>query len=227
MISDETKDNLKTAANANKNAAKSFMDDATVPAHDIGERIRDEAMTTRDNLMDKASNATAHAADRVRDAAVDAADRAAGMASNVSDRVKDAASAASDMAMGVASNVTETVKDTASSMADRAGKTMSQAQDAIADEGHRLAQSLRDAAMARGETVQGKVLDVMAGGVDSVAESLRGRSVSGLYEDVQTFARRNPGAFAAGAAVLGFALARYLRSGDRSSNNPRSWENRS
>lgn len=52
-------------------------------------------------------------------------------------------------------------------------------------------------------------------GANAVAERLGGRSMgdlaAGLARDTRALARRHPGAFAAGAAIAGFALMRALR----------------
>jgi hypothetical protein len=47
--------------------------------------------------------------------------------------------------------------------------------------------------------------------VYSVAEDFQVRGVSGVLEDVQSFARRRPGAFLLGAAVIGFGVGRYVK----------------
>ena len=44
---------------------------------------------------------------------------------------------------------------------------------------------------------------------------MRSHSLDDLLATTRAFAQRNPGAFAAGAAVAGFALARFLRSSSR------------
>lgn len=45
----------------------------------------------------------------------------------------------------------------------------------------------------------------------AIAEDMQERGVSGVLEDVQTFARRRPGVFLLGAAVLGFGVGRYVK----------------
>lgn len=147
---------------------------------------------------------------------------------DMADDASAAGNAFMDKASGVTADVTARVKDAAASATDFASKKADVMKDSIADEGHRLAQSLRSAASDRGESVQARVLDVVAGGVEQVSESMRGRSLSSMYSDVQAFARRNPGAFVAGAAIVGFAVARFVRSGsDSAVISSNSWENRS
>jgi vacuolar-type H+-ATPase subunit H len=47
--------------------------------------------------------------------------------------------------------------------------------------------------------------------VYAVAEGVQERGVSGVLDDVQSFARRRPGAFLLGAAVIGFGVGRYVK----------------
>ncbi|MDQ4070230.1 MAG: hypothetical protein M3203_12285 [Actinomycetota bacterium] len=49
--------------------------------------------------------------------------------------------------------------------------------------------------------------------LDSTASYLEERGIEGLALDVADFARRRPGVFLAGAAVLGFGVGRLIRSG--------------
>lgn len=49
------------------------------------------------------------------------------------------------------------------------------------------------------------------GRLESLADRMETRGFDGMIDDVQRFARRRPGTFLAGAAVLGFAAGRMLR----------------
>ena len=140
-------------------------------------------------------------------------------AQDLADSVKDQASAAAtmvrDKAGDIASDVKAKAMDAAEVARDAVGQTATAAKDSLADGGHKLADSLRTAASDRGPSVQARVLDAVAGGVDTVADTLHGRSFGDLIADVQDLARRNPGLFVAGAAVAGFALARFIRAGSQ------------
>lgn len=57
-----------------------------------------------------------------------------------------------------------------------------------------------------------------AGWLDSCASHIEERGIEGLATDVVDFARRRPGMFLAGAAVLGFGVGRLIRSGAVSTN---------
>ena len=154
----------------------------------------------------KAATATKTAAQAVvQDGQATAVD----MAMSAKDQVESTATLLKDKA----SDIVGDMKDAAAAARNAAGNRVDAAKETIADQGHKLAENLRTAASDRGETVQGRVLDAVAGGVDHVADSLQGRSITAIFSDVQALARRNPGAFVAGAAVVGFALARFLRAG--------------
>lgn len=138
---------------------------------------------------------------------------------------------AADAARETASEAIETAKTTAQNMAaqmssqaafaastarDAAAEQLDHARDALGDSGDRLAETLRHAAQTPPKgSMQARVLSAVAGGVSTAADALHGRSVSEIAADVRDLARRNPAAFAAGAAVAGFVLARFLRASVR------------
>jgi hypothetical protein len=55
--------------------------------------------------------------------------------------------------------------------------------------------------------------------LDTCASQIEERGIEGLATDVADFARRRPGVFLAGAAVLGFGVGRLVRSGAVSSGD--------
>lgn len=88
-----------------------------------------------------------------------------------------------------------------------------------------IAQSLRES----GEKLSDRpnlhsIMENAAESLEDVAESIRTRSFSDLYSDAETFARERPLTVAAGAAVFGLLVARFLKSsGDRASSR-RNWD---
>jgi vacuolar-type H+-ATPase subunit H len=140
----------------------------------------------------------AETTDKAKDAAVTAIDAA-----------KEAGRTAREEVTTRASETLETVREVAADRAEAARET-------LIDSGDRLAQTLQDHA-AEAPAVQARVLTGIAGGVTKASDALRGRTVGELVSTAQDYARRHPGAFAAGAAVAGFALARFLRSSSRAS----------
>ena len=100
----------------------------------------------------------------------------------------------------------ETAKDQAAGYAD---ERKSGAAQSIAD----LASSLRGS----GGTFEDRpgiqaFVGSAADGLDQLANGLRERSFAEIYADVEAFARRQPVTVAAGAALAGFVLARFIKS---------------
>lgn len=157
----------------------------------VARDVTDAAQDIVDTVSD-AAVATGHS---IKEQAATLAARAGEIAGDVKDRAVEAAGSARAAAVELADQKATTAKDS------------------LADEGHRLADTMRSSAAARGQTLQAKVIEVAAGSVDAFADTLSGRSISDLMADVQTYARRHPGVFVAGAALAGFALARFVRSG--------------
>lgn len=138
------------------------------------------------------------------------------------EETKNAAQETSKAAVELARETASTIKDEAKALAEKTAKQVhdvaseraDSARDSVADVGERLARSLQDhAADTRG--VGAKALAGAAEGLTSASTALRSQSLDDLMVRAKEFAHRNPGAFAAGAAVAGFALARFLRSSSR------------
>jgi hypothetical protein len=128
-----------------------------------------------------------------------------------------AAGVAKDTVRDLASDVSAQAADTAAAVRDSAVERLDDARDALSESGDRLAEMLHRAAEEPASgSLQARVLSTVAGGVSSAANTLRDRSVSDIVADVRALAQRNPGAFAAGAAIAGFALARFLRASNNS-----------
>jgi hypothetical protein len=130
-------------------------------------------------------------------------------------KAKEAATSALELAGDAGRSVKEEVKahaaETVETVRQAAGERASAARDGLVDSGDNLAETLKRQA-EEAEGVSARVLNGLASGVTSVTDSLRGRTIGELVASAQDYARRNPGTFAVGAAVAGFALARFLRS---------------
>ena len=134
-------------------------------------------------------------------------DAAAKVADSVGETLKESGR---DALQAAKSGVSDIAASAGAALRDEAELRAEEGKDMLADQGQRLASGLRDAASDRGESsVQGRVLETIAGSVSDVSEGLRDRSVMSLLDDVQGFARRNPGIFMAAAALAGFAVARF------------------
>jgi aspartokinase len=131
------------------------------------------------------------------------------------DKARETASAAMDVATEAGRTVKNEIKtqaaDTMHAVREAAGERSEAARDTLVNVGERLVETLETEA----ESVDGipaRLLSGLASGVTTVTDGLRGRTLGDMVADAQGYARRHPGTFAVGAAVAGFALARFLRS---------------
>jgi hypothetical protein len=131
------------------------------------------------------------------------------------DKAKETASAAMEAAGEAGRTMKAEVKahaaDTMNTVRNAAGEKAEAARDTLVNAGERLAETLENEASAT-EGMPSRMLSGLASGVTTVTDSLRGRTLGDILADAQDYARRHPGTFAVGAAVAGFALARFLRS---------------
>ena len=132
----------------------------------------------------------------------------------IAGKARETAAAALDVAGEAGRAVTDEAKaraaETLEVVQDVAGERADAARDTLVSTGERLAETLKAEAGAT-DGMPARLLSGLAGGVTTVTESLRGRTLGDLVVDAKDYARRHPGTFAVGAAVVGFALARFLR----------------
>ena len=75
-----------------------------------------------------------------------------------------------------------------------------------------LAKALRDASQPFDDRPNIRALvDNAAGGLDQFADTIRNRSVSEIYGDVEDLLRRRPAAVAATTLAAGFLLSRFIK----------------
>ena len=129
------------------------------------------------------------------------------------DAGREALRGAGDDLGSMASQARQAAMDVKDSAMEEVGARAEAGKDRLAEEGQRLAERLRSRAEDDDEPVRRRLLDIFAGGVSELSEDLRDHSLSSIFAETERFARRNPGAFIAGAAVLGFAVARFARAG--------------
>ena len=111
------------------------------------------------------------------------------------------------------------VKDEAASLAASAGEGLraeakgriESGKEGLADRGQQLTHALQRRAGHAETELERRVLRALAAGVDQLSGDLQGRSVDSLFSDASRFARSHPAAFIAGAALAGFAAARFAR----------------
>lgn len=134
--------------------------------------------------------------------------------SNATRNLKKNIDDTSDAARRTVDMATDTVSETVASVREGAAERVASARDALAETGDRLAETLRRATDKAPDVaaLRDSVVAAVGTGVSATADALRDRSVSDLATDLRETARRHPGLFIAGAAVAGFALARFLSS---------------
>ena len=138
-------------------------------------------------------------------------------AETVGEMAKDtAASIGAEMSSRV-SHAAADLRDGAADLRDSAAERLESTRDALSESGERFAETLRRAAEeAQTGVMQSRVYTAAAHGISTAADAIRDRNILDIAADVRALAHRHPGAFAAGAAVAGFALARFLRSSSTS-----------
>ena len=146
-----------------------------------------------------------------------AIDATEGAASNAVSSAARQSRNAVDGAETFGENAKAKVSKTVAAAHDLADETIDDARDALSRSGDRLAETLRRAAEGPSlDSIPGRVMSAVSHGMTSVADTFHDRNLSDIAGDVRALARRNPGVVAVGAAVAGFALARFLRSSMRS-----------
>lgn len=113
-------------------------------------------------------------------------------------------------------DLADTAKETARDVRDAVSKSAEakaeEARDTVADHVDRTADAAHSAAGAYDpNSIQAQLLDQLANNIEGLTDRLRGRSIEEMTHDAANFARRNPALVLGGAAVAGFALARFLK----------------
>ena len=157
-------------------------------------------------------------------------------AKNLKDSIDTTASAAHDAVSSSAThskeavdavdtfgaNASAKVSKTVAAAREMADEAIDDTRDALSRSGDRLTETLRRVAEGpSADSIPGRVMTAVSHGMSSVAETFQDRNLSDIAGDVKALARRNPGVVAVGAAVAGFALARFLRSSMRHHTDPR------
>lgn len=108
---------------------------------------------------------------------------------------------------------------------DQAHTRANDAKDYAAGEAGKVASALRKASDDLSDgSMQERAFGAMARSIADAADGMRNKDVSEIGDDLNYFARRNPAAFLGGAALLGFAAARFLKSSSRQSRGSYDYE---
>ena len=169
-------------------------------------------------------NVASSAAEQGQQVAATAAEQGQEVASAAADEGQQVAEAAVTQARDVAGTAREEAAQVSDELSEQARslleETKGQLQDQTETQVERLSETLRrfgaqGQALAEGRPSQaGPLPDYVreaAGRLEQLADDVDARGVEGLVEDLQSFARRRPGAFLLGAGVVGFGVGRLMR----------------
>ena len=166
------------------------------------------------------------------DAVKDAADA-------VKDKIDDVKAAATTAAESVKAQTTDLVAQAKDQVADLAGQAKAQVstltaqatdkvKDTIGDQKAKAAdgltaitEAIRQSANTLEEKGQAPIAGAVtgfAGQVEGFASYLKDKSVDELASDVTAYAKQNPQMFIGGAFLLGIAIARFLKSSNRTAS---------
>jgi gas vesicle protein len=169
--------------------------------------------------------------DAGRSVASEAADEAQQVASSAAERGGELVHQASEDARQLA----DTVKSQAGEVKDEllgSGRSLvDDARSRLTAEAQAVPERAADSLRSLGEEVQAlaegrpeeaptvtkyvwRAADGFYGAADrlhAMADDIQERGFTGVLDDVQTFARRRPGVFLLGAAVIGFGVGRYVK----------------
>ncbi len=108
-------------------------------------------------------------------------------------------------------NIKDTVKEKVS---DLAGGAFEKQKGSALGELDNVASALRKAGSELGDSsgVAGKLVSAIADRVESAGQSLNGKELGDVVDDLERFARRNPATFISGAIAVGFIASRFLKS---------------
>jgi hypothetical protein len=139
---------------------------------------------------------------------------AAATAASVKEEAKRVASEVSAQGAKVVEDVKSVGQDLSSAAAGKAEELAERGKQVGAERGAGLANATRRVA----DDLEGSSPEIArhvrtaADSIESVANSLRERSVGDLMQEATGFARRQPGAFFGAAVLAGFAIARFAKS---------------
>jgi hypothetical protein len=126
-------------------------------------------------------------------------------AASIGDELREKGAEAAQTARDTAKHYAERARDEAYSRGE-------QYRNYAADETGKVASALRRASQdLSAGSPQERFVGQIADGVADAADRMRGMSASDIARDTTEFARRHPAAFLGGAALIGFAAARFLK----------------
>ncbi|MDX6254463.1 MAG: hypothetical protein QOJ11_797 [Frankiales bacterium] len=164
-------------------------------------------MTTTDPATQKLEVARSH----TQEAAQDAKARAAAVGSHAHDAAEDVAGTAMDRAREVKDETVRQAHNLASDATEQLSAQASEQTRRISANLHDLGHELRQMADAGNGGAATELAHQASERAQQVAGYLDGREPAEILDDLRALARRRPGAFLAGAAVLGLVAGRLGR----------------
>jgi len=128
--------------------------------------------------------------------------------SDLAQVARDAGTAAQERLGDLKDAARASLDDARSTATEKAGEAKDQAADEIA----RTARGLQAAAeQMEGSPLQQDLLREAADGLQQIAQAVQGKSLGRMAAELSDFGRQNPVGYLGGAALVGFALARFAR----------------
>lgn len=129
---------------------------------------------------------------------------------------KAAGDKAAEHASDTAARLREKAAEAASAARAEAEEHVDEARGQAASEVDKIADALRKAAHDLHDgSPQARVIGQVAEGLADAAETFRSKDLAEVGHDITDLARRNPMMFLGGAALLGFAVTRFVRASSR------------
>jgi hypothetical protein len=129
------------------------------------------------------------------------------VADQAREKVGDAAEQAKETAQSAASQAQDKIRQQVDQRSTEAGERVSSTAEDIRSVGHELRN--------QGKESPAKVAEQAADRIERAGSYLRESDADRILNDVEDFGRRRPWAVLAGAAIAGFAAARFLKASSR------------
>lgn len=172
----------------------------------------EEYTTTKPNVSDQNRSTLSQQANQAKEAAKDAVNEAT---TTVKQQAQQTVQGAQQAVSELAADAKQTATETFGEVKARAESAVDERKSQAADRLQGIAGALRETS----NTLHGKQEDafadyaaVAADQVDKLSGYLRNQNIGDLVQDVQTFARRQPELFLAGALAAGFMVGRFFKS---------------
>ncbi len=138
------------------------------------------------------------------------------MTHSTSPTSKDLKAKAKSVSEDLGNSARETAQDAASAVREEASRRADSAKSGVADEVSDIASALRKAANdMRDGSPQERTFGQIAGGLADVSDSIRGKDLGEMANELSSFAKRNPMLFIGGIALAGFAATRFATASAR------------